>query len=507
MRRDLLIGCDIGTSAAKSVVTDDRGQILADARRDYGVITLRNQWAEQWPSVWLDAAIETIAKATADVDVSRIAGLCISALYGGTGVLCDEDMEPLRPAIIWMDRRAEAEKIWIENHIGVDRIFDVTKNSVDTYFGFTKLLWVKLHEPEIWEKVKMILPVHSYIIYKMTGQISIDYSSAGNIGGFYNYAQHNWDRDMCESLGIPRNVLPQRFGIPYETAGTLNREYSQKMNLPEGIPLCFGTVDCISSMLGAGMFEEGDNVAILGTSLNWGFITSEEPSDRNLISMPYCVDPSNMNYIYGGASTAGALPRWFLKNILGSETPEDYRRIETAIVEDAIPAGSCGLIALPYFMGERTPIWDENASGLFLGLSLIHRREHLFRAILESTAFSLRHIMETTKNYENIKKIILVGGGAKSSLWQTIFADVTDKPIYTISNSVEAPIGDAFLAGINTGLVNKFEEIKNWVKFNAPIKPDERKQFIYSAYFDIYKNLYNRTKEVMKALKQITVQP
>lgn len=504
MSKRLLIGCDIGTSGTKTVATDAQGKIYAHATKNYGIITLHNQWAEQWPEIWLDAAVETIAEVVSKIPSEEIAGICISALYGGTGVLCDSGMNPLRPAIIWLDRRAEEESRWVAENIGEDKIFEVSKNGIDSYFGYTKLLWVQRHEPELWKKVKMILPIHSYIVYKLTGKLTVDYCSAGNVGGIYDYAGHCWSKQMAQAMGIDYNSLPHDFHAPDEVAGTFNEQYTQRMGLPDGTPLCVGTVDCIASMLSAAMAKEGDNAAILGTSLNWGFVHSKTPNNPNLISMPYCTEPERMSYVYGGASTAGALPRWFMTNFMQDESSEAYARLEQEIIDEKIPTGSNGLMVLPYFMGERTPIWDENATGLILGLSLSHTKAHIFKAILESAAYSLLHIMESMTGGEQVERIILIGGGSKSEVWKAVFADVTGIPVYTPVKSVEAPLGDAFMAGIGTGLIKSYDEISSWVSFNQPVLPNMENHKKYLEYFGVYKGLYPKLKDDMKQLKGLS---
>lgn len=499
MKREIFIGCDIGTSGAKAVAADVNGNILAQSAVTYGIIQPRNNWAEQDPQVWLDAAVQTIRRTASQIpSASCIKGICISALYGGTGVLCDKDMNSLRPPLIWMDRRAEAESREISDTIGGEKILQISGNGIDSYFGYTKLLWVKKHEPEIWKKIRHIIPIHSYIIFKMTGVLTVDYCSAGNVGGIYDYNNHGWSKEMCQKLEIPYDALPRDFHDPEDIIGTLNLEYQEKLGIHAPVPLCAGTVDCIASMLSAGIVEMGDNAAVLGTSLNWGYIHSNKPSDSNLVSMPYCYMPRKYSYTYGGASTAGALPRWFVNNFMENDDDTAYSELEKMIRTQNIAPGSDGLIALPYFMGERTPIWDENATGTLFGLTLSHTKAHIYHAILESVAYSLLHIMESMqKPGIVIKKVILVGGGAKSALWKQIFADVTGLPILTPSQKIEAPLGGAFMAALGSGCIKDYTEIKNWVEMESPIEPDKIHHEQYKKYYALYKELYLNLKEIM----------
>ena len=172
-------------------------------------------------------------------------------------------MNPVRPAIIWMDRRAEKERRTIAETIGEDSIFQISGNGIDSYFGYTKLLWVKEHEPCNWAKIRHILPIHSYIIFRMTGQITVDYCSAGNVGGIYDYSRHCWSGEMCRKLGIPFDSLPQNFHQPSDLIGTLTPEYQRKLNLNNNVSICAGTVDCIASMLSAGIVHTGDRKSVV----------------------------------------------------------------------------------------------------------------------------------------------------------------------------------------------------------------------------------------------------
>ncbi len=292
--------------------------------------------------------------------------------------MCDESMKSVRPALIWMDRRAEKERRMVEETIGRERIFQTTGNGTDSYFGYTKLLWVKENEPENWEKIRHILPIHSYILYKMTGKLTVDYCSAGNVGGIYDYSTHSWSKDMCREMGIPYEALPKDFHSPSDIIGTVTPEYQKKLGLSSPVPMCAGTVDCIASMLSAGIVRPGDNAAVLGTSLNWGYIHDRRPDNPDLVSMPYCIEPSRFSYTYGGSSTAGALPRWFANQFMGDDTSRTYDELEQMILSQNIGPGSDGLVALPYFMGERTPIWDEKASRCpFWTYFISHERAHL----------------------------------------------------------------------------------------------------------------------------------
>ena len=224
--------------------------------------------------------------------------------------------------------------------------------------------------------------------------------------------------------------------------------------------------------------------------------------------MPYVIDPKNMYYTYGGASTAGVLVKWFKDNFApftsldGMTEETDFKILDKEA--SIIKPGSNGILILPYFMGERTPIWDANAKGTIFGLSLNHSREFIFRALLESAAYSLRHIIESSDIDLSVDaKCVITGGATNSKLWMEIFADVTGLPIVCTKGEAQAPLGDALMAGVATGLIKDYSVIYDWIKYDDPIYPNKKNHEIYNKYFKLYKDLYVSLKENMKELANI----
>jgi ribulokinase len=509
---DYLIGVDIGTQGTKAVLIDPTGKVLAHSYKGYDVETPKPSWAQQWPEPWEEATNVTIKAVVekSNVDPKDIKGVAISSLYGGSGIPVDKEMKPLAPCLIWMDRRAEEEVKWVEENINLDELFEVTGNSVNSYFGFTKILWMKNHLPKVWDEIEYFLPPAPYIVYKLTGEVAVDYSSAGNIGGVFNLKERTWSKEMAEQLGIPLRLFPERLVECTEIVGGITDEAAMKTGLKPGTPVICGGVDAPVATMGAGALAEGNHVAMLGTSMCWGFITETPNLSPNLVSMPHCVDSSEIIYTFGGAATAGAILRWF-RDVIGTEelAAEDKLGINAYTLLDLqakeIPAGSNGLLVLPYFMGERSPIWDSSARGLILGLSLVHTKGHLYKAFMEGVAYSLRHNMEmvlgTAAKLD--KELIIVGGGSKSMNWPQIYADVTGYPVRIIKNDVEAPLGDAVLAGIATGIIQDPHVLKDWLEFEEAIQPNPENTKIYDQYYEEYKKLYVNTKDIMKSVTHI----
>lgn len=507
-----LLGTDIGTQGTKTVMVNEKGEFIADAFQEYEVITPRPSWAEQWPDVWLEAVVKTIARCVekSKVSPSDIAGLAISGLYGGSGIPVDKEMKPLYPCLIWMDRRAREETQWVKDHVPQEKIFGITGNYVDSYYGFTKMMWIRNHEPEVWNKIYQFVTPKDYVVYHLTGVLATDYSSAGNIGGVFDIRKRTWSEEMCEILGIPKRMLPDKILKSSDIVGRLNAQFAKETGLPEGTPVVSGGIDAPVAQLSAGVLAEGEHVAMAGTSMCWGTVHGGQHLTPLLVSFPYVVYDDKLIYTFGGSATSGALARWFRdqfgkyeKEVEQNTGISAYTLLE--LQTQSIPPGSEGVVVLPYFMGERSPIWDPDARGTIFGLSLYHSRAHVYRAMLEAAAYSLRHNME-----EGIKAGLklnpecwIVGGVARSSFWVQIFADITGFDMKRLSKDVEAPFGDAFLAGLGTGVIDQPERIKEWVNFRPTIRVNQENRHIYDRYYPIYRELYENTKATMKKLAEL----
>lgn len=503
-----LLGTDIGTSGTKTILMDTEGKLIAQNLQEYDVLTPKPLWAEQWPKVWADAAFTSIKNTVKEsgVNPQDIRGIAISGLYGGSGIPLDDRMQPVRPCMIWMDRRADEETAWVLEKIGEEKLLEITHNGADPYYGYTKILWMKNHEPENWKKTKLFLPPNDYVIYKMTGEIAIDYSSAGNIGGIFDMNRREWSEEMMEAMGIPLSMMPQKIVESTDIVGGLIKEMAQELGLWEGMPVIAGGIDCGAANIGLGVFDSGVYAAAIGTSMCAALISDKPVKGKGLIVWPYLYDAKKLSYYFAGGATAGAIVKWFRNTICQFETeaekaggPRAYDVLNAAA--EKLPAGSEGLVVLPYFMGERSPVWDSDAKGTILGLSLTHTKAHLYRAFLEAVAYSLRNAMEATGE-ELGEYILLAGGVTKSKVWRQIFADVTGYPVVCPIYDVEANMGDVMLAGIGTGLLT-YEQVKQWQVLDEKIMPNQQNHEKYNDYYAVYQSIYEHLKEDMKKLSKI----
>jgi sugar (pentulose or hexulose) kinase len=506
-----LVGTDIGTMGTKTVLVDPEGKVKANSFREYGVLTPKQGWAEQWPQVWAEATYATIKEAVmkSGVDPGDVAGACISSLYGGSGIPVDSNYIAIRPCLIWADRRATEECRWVEERIGRDALFEATGNVIDPYYGYTKMLWIRDKEPGHWAKIHRLETTNAYIIRQITGVENIDYSSAGNYGGVFDIHSRGWSAEMMEELGIPRDFFPDEIHSSEDVVGEVNATGARLTGLAKGTPVCAGGIDAAVSALAGGAILDGDLASMLGTSMCNGFISHEPRLSPRMINFPYVVNGRRYLYSFTGISTAGYCVRWF-RDTLGAqemakerETGEDaYRQLDE--LADTVPIGSGSLVFMPHMMvGERAPYWDEHIRGGFLGLTTYHTRAHMFRAVLEGVAYAMRYSIEAA--YETgieINRATLVDGGARSRLWRQIIADVTGVEMSYIPDAQGAPLGDAMLAGLGTGVIQDHGVIEEWIGRKVAMRPSPDSHEKYRRYYELYRRCLEATKPVYRAMSE-----
>ncbi|TDV13932.1 FGGY-family carbohydrate kinase [Paraburkholderia caballeronis] len=511
---EYVIGVDIGTQSTKALLVDRNGAIVAQHASSYQPDTPRPLWAEQQASVWLDAVTACIAQVTAHakeqgIAAASIKAVCISSLYGGSGIPVGADMAPLYPCLIWMDRRATAEVEWVRSRVDMDRLRAITGNGVDSYYGYTKMLWLRGNEPDVWAATRFFLPPNAYVIYRLTGEVAVDHCSAGNIGGVYDIARRGWSGEMLDTLGIERTKMPQRLVDSTDVVGTLLPQAAQRLGLDAGTAIVAGGIDAAVATFAAGVTQTGQHVAMIGTSMCWGYVNQHVDASHGLVAMPHVFNGQTDLYVFGGASTAGASVAWFRDQFCRDQieaAKATSHRDAHRLLEDAaarVPAGSDGVMFLPYLMGERSPVWDAKASGAFVGLNLFDTRAHLYRAVLEGVAFALQHNIEAgRKGAERLdERLIVVGGAAHSDLWMQIIADVTGYPVYTIEQDVEAAMGAALLAALGAGLVSRETAQRGWITLVERATPDASRRALYAERFGIYADLYPALRPLMHRLR------
>jgi len=506
-----LIGCDVGTSGTKAVLIDEEGKVLGSHYIEYPLIVPRPGWAEHDPECYWNAVADTIKASIiqAKVNPKEIKGVSISALSPAC-ILVDKNLQPLQYAHIWMDRRATSECKWLKENIGDDKVFKLTGNPIDPYYATVKLMWEKNNRPELYKKTYKLQTAADYPTMKLTDKAVTDYSNACLIGIVFDIVNKKWDEDLIDMIGLD----PEKFPTPYpcdEVIGEVTREASERTGLAPGTPVVAGTVDCNAAWVASGIIEPGDISLVMGTAGVLGIVHKKPKFTQNTITIIHTANSKTMYTTLGATVSCGAVAKYFrdtfgqFEKFAASTTGIDVYKIMDLEAAKA-PAGSDGLIVLPYFMGERTPIWNPLARAIVFGMSLTHGREHFLRALMEGAIYAVYH------NFELIKKsgiemnfpLILSEGGAKSPLWRQIVSDILNVPVVYIGKHSGAPVGDAITAGVGVGIFKDYTIAKDWIKITSSHNPDPEKNEKYMKFYNIYRKIYEDVKENYELLAQAT---
>jgi xylulokinase len=370
-------------------------------------------------------------------------------------------------------------------------------------------LWIREHEPDVYEKTRWFLTSQAYLVYKLTGIASIDVYTAAGYAPLYDVRRRVWVEEAARLI-TPLERLPRAYWS-CQVVGEVTPEAAKETGLAEGTPVVAGTTDAAAEAISAGVADFGDMMLMFGSSVFFILKTAGLVPTRQFWSSNF-LEEGTFAFL-GGMSTAGSLTTWFRDQFAGLEVEKEKEGGENAYAElarlaSASPAGSNGLIALPYFEGERTPLHDPKAKGVWFGLSLKHTRGDVYRAILEGVAFGIRHNLEAMRE-EGVhpERILAVGGGTRNALWVQIVADVCAIELTLPEQQIGASYGDAFLAGTGIGLFTRrsplgkdLSEIKRWVKTKIVIRPNPETQNLYEANYQIFRELYTSTKALMRRI-------
>ena len=498
MHQKFIIGVDIGTTNCKGVIIDTEGSVRAEAQIEHNVIYPQVGWAEHNPEEnWWKTFVLVIKKLVSQgkVPSQKLAAIGVTGL-GPNLIPIGKNGKPLRNAILYSDTRSVKEIHYLKENYGKE-IFELSGNQVTTQTVAPKILWFRNNERENFKETEKILfGSYNYIVYRLTKNFAIDYGTA-KWTGLFDGKKLTWDQKICEGLGIPLELLPQTC-YATDIVGTVSNDTAQEIGIPPGTPVIAGALDSATETLSAGVMEPGEAIIIYGTTTILKVVIQDFLKDPRLHSDIHCIKP--LKYFLGGAmTTTGATVRWFRDNLY-KEEKQTCKTAYQILDEEASKIPFSGLIVLPYFMGERTPIFDPLARGVIFGLTLSHTRSHIYKAILEATGYAVaQHIEILRENGINVTKLIAAGGGAKSTIWRQIVSDITNVE-QEYCDTLGAPFGVAFLAGYGVGLFDDFQKIKEWIKVKEKNIPNIERHNKYNKYYNLYKNLYNVLKGSFKEL-------
>lgn len=487
----VFLGIDVGTGSSKGVVTDAEGEAIATAARPRpeSMSLPRPGWAEMDADrVWWDDVVALSRELVQAAAGHHIAGVCVSGV-GPCLVLTDGSGRPLRPAILYgIDMRAGAEIEELTARYGAADIVARGGTALSTQAVGPKALWVRRNEPEVWSRTQRWFNSNSYLAYRLTGEYVLDHHTASQCDPLYDISARAWYRPWADD--IMRGVEMPRLVWPAEIIGTVSAAAAEETGLPAGTPVSAGTVDAWAEAFSAGVRHPGDLMLMYGSTMFFVKQTAQ-PERLPLLWTTAGVEPDTFS-LAAGMSTSGSLTSWF-QNLTGS-VPFDQLVSEAADV----PPGSDGLLLLPYFAGERTPIFDARARGVIAGLTLTHTRGHLFRAIYEGIAFGIRQILTLLDvSASPVDRVVAVGGGTKGRLWTQIVSDITQRQQHVPTQTVGASYGDALLAAIGTHTVPADTD---WARISDIIEPDTSHAETYDQLFRDYEALYPSTRDVVHHL-------
>lgn len=502
MNKPYLLGIDIGTSACKVAVFDREGHVVAAATGDYPVYYPKEGWAEQNPEEWWTAVCHAIGKTldSGKICPDQIAGVGIDG-QSWSAIAIDKEGHVLTNTPIWMDTRAQSICDRLNNEIGADEIFALAGNSLQPSYTTAKILWYQENLSDVYKKIDKILQSNSYIAYKLTGAVTQDVSQGY---GLHCFDMRNgcWNEEMSRKLGIPMDFLPDI--VPCDqVVGTVTKKAAQECGLAEGTPVVAGGLDAACGTLGAGVIHPGETQEQGGQAGGMSICMDTYKADPRLI-LGYHVVPGQW-LLQGGTTGGGGVMRWFEREFAGYEREMQKQNGKSSLVQlneiaEEVAPGSEGVVFLPYMAGERSPIWNPDAKGVFYGLDFSKTKGHMVRACMEGVAFSLRHNLEVAEEAGAEAEVLrAMGGSANSLLWTQIKSDITGKPIVVPSSDTATTLGAAILAGVGVGFYKDYEEaVSLTVKTTREHQPDPGNKEVYDQNYQTYLKVYESLKNLMK---------
>jgi xylulokinase len=490
------------------VLVDPRGTVHAVGHAEYPLHHIRPAWVEQDPEDWWRGTCQAVREALAKVPhgAERVLGLAVSC-QAPTLLALDCSGRPLRPAMIWMDRRAEAEIVRLAEQMGADKIYRVTGNRPDAFYVAARLLWLREHEPEVLKQTWQFAQVNGYINYRLTGRLTLDPAHAVLLQ-MRDYHKEEWSAALCDACGVKQSQFPEV--VPAHCVqGEVTAQAAEVTGLRAGTPVMVGTVDSASAALEVGVVEPGIAAEMTGTSTVVIMPNDRGLTEPALIAMPHALP--GIHLLLGAMVASGGCLRWFRDQFgqpemqAAAESKTDAFDLLTREAAKIEP-GSGGLIFLPYMMGERSPLWHTNARGVFFGLTLATPKAALVRAILEGTAFALRHNMEVAMRVgAEVREVRSVGGCSRSDLWNQIKADVLGRPLLLPQVSVGSPFGCAVLAGMGVGVFPDVRKsLLEMVQLTRRFEPNAANHERYSRSYQVYRDIYEHLKVDFDHLASVT---
>lgn len=487
----LYIGVDLGTSAVKLLLMNEKGEILNITSKEYPIFFPKPGWSEQNPTDWWEKSVEGIKELTKDYDKSQVAGISFGGQMHGL-VILDENDEVIRPALLWNDGRTAAETDYLNEKIGKDKLSQYTANIAFTGFTAPKILWIKNNEPDNFAKIKKIMLPKDYLAYKMTGNHCTDASDASGML-LFDVKNRCWSKEMMEICSVKEEQLAKVYES-YEAVGHLTPEAAEALGLSTDVVVAAGAGDNAAAAVGTGTVGDGSCNISLGTS-GTIFISSKNFGVDENNALHSFAHADGKYHLMGCMLSAASCNKWWMDTIIGTN---DYAKEQESITK----LGENNVYFLPYLMGERSPHNDPDARGTFIGMTMDTTRSDMTQAVLEGVAFALRDSLEVARKLGiKIDRSKICGGGAKSPLWKKIIANVLNVKIDVIESEEGPALGGAMLAAVACKEFDSVEAAADAiVKITDTIEPDEKLVEAYNKKYNVFKQLYPQLKPIYKVI-------
>lgn len=487
---------DVGTSGDKATLYDEEGVLVGSVFSPYATLCPRAGWVEQSPREWWRAVCETTNRLLHDrrVGPAEIVAVSFSGQMMGTTPV-DKGGGPLRDAIIWADQRAAGQVAHVAERVDPRRVYAVTGHRLSASYSAAKMLWIKEEEADIYKATYKFLNAKDFLAAQLTGSFVTDRSDASGTN-LYDLRGGGWCGELVDAFGIEADRLP-RVCEATDVVGEVSRSAEAETGLGQGTPVVMGGGDGSSAAVGAGAIREGVAYSAIGSS-SWVALATREPIyDPEMSTFSFAHLVPSMYVPCGTMQTAG-ISYQFARDLLAQGEKVVAAELGVAAYEvmdkevAQSPPGASGLVFLPYLMGERSPRWDLDARGAFIGLTVEHRRSDLMRAVLEGVALNLRVILDTFRREgASIQGLRVIGGGARSAVWNQIMADVLRVPVHRLAMDVEATsMGAAVAAGVGVGLWEGFSVVDEMVRVTSVVSPREELFPLYDELYDIFNDAY-----------------
>ncbi len=492
------MGIDIGTFESKGMIVDQNGRARAAASVPHEMLVPCPGWAEHRPDEdwWGDVvkiSRELIEKS--GVHPKEILAVAVSAI-GPCMLPLDKSGKPLMNGVLYgVDTRASAEIELLTERIGAERNLEATGNALTSQSVGPKILWMRRNRPRLFERTDKVVGSASYIVFRLTGEIVIDHHTASQFGPLYDVSSQDWSAELSSGI-ISSDRLP-RLGWSTEIAGEVNDAAARETGLLVGTPVTVGTIDAVAEAVSVGVRSPGDMMMMYGSTIFITQLTERRVQDPRLWYAPWI--QKGMHASMAGLATSGTLTHWFQEN-LSKDLPRETAFAQLAAEAAASPPGARGLIFLPYFSGERTPIHDPLAKGCLFGLNLTHARGDIYRALLEGIANATAHAIDAIREAgHGPQRVLAVGGGVKNSIWLQATSDICDMRQHVAEKTFGASYGNAFLAACAAGSA-EMDDVERWNPVVQTVEPNP--QDVHRRQYRLFRDLYEKTRDIAVSLSE-----